>query len=654
MSVLNEGLVYTNDKCIGCNRCISLCPTITANHAVSDEAGSKIYVSEASCIACGACFNACEHSARSYRDDTERFFEDLKDGKSISVLIAPAFTANYPDEYEGTLWGLKQLGVKHFINVSFGADITTWAYINYLSSNKLEGAISQPCPAVVTYIEKNMPELISRLVPIHSPMMCAAIYAKKYMGIEDKLAFISPCISKKNEIDDPNTEGYISYNLTFNHLIGYIKENKVDISGKGITGEIESGLGAVYPIPGGLKKNVLWFCGEEAFVRQIEGGENIYNFLTDYSQRIALGKELPFMVDALNCEGGCIYGSGTEKEKHKYDDASYEIHRIQCHSVGKYKSPWNLKLKPQKRLKELNKLFKKLDIHDFERKYSDKSGNAQVIIPTEIELQAVFTDMNKLSPQEQSINCGACGYDNCRKMAMAIYNGCNVKENCIHYMKGQMAERDEYELLLKEMEKAQEKIKEVNKRIQMVLCSVNRHFESLDGSISEMSKANSQNAGDCTNVCNAMDEIQSFADNLRTAFDGIQSILGRLDDNNKGIKEVADQTKLLSLNASIEAARAGEYGRGFAVVADKIKELSETSILTAAESDNNKKVIGESILSLVGASDELIWTINSVNKRISDITAGAQEMLASTMDIENVSAEIRKELETLLELEKNV
>ena len=655
MSGFNEGLVYTNDKCTGCNRCISLCPAITANHAVKDGEGYKIYVSGDSCIACGACFDACDHDARSYRDDTERFFKDLKEGVIISVLIAPSFMANYPDEYEGILWGLRQLGVKHFINVSFGADIATWAYLNYLSFSKTEGTISQPCPAVVTYIEKNIPELISKLVPVHSPMMCAAIYTKKYMGISDKLAFISPCIAKKDEIEDPNTEGYVSYNITFNHLISYIKENGVDISGKGVKSEIESGLGDVYPMPGGLKKNVLWFCGEEVFVRQIEGKEKIYNFLNNYSKRIVQGKELPFLVDALSCDGGCIYGSATEREKHDIDDSMYEIHRIYSSKMGKgRRGPWDARLKPQKRIKELNKLFEKLNLADFERKYSDKSGEVQVLIPDEEKLQAIFSDMDKHSPEEQHINCAACGYDSCRSMAVAIYNGCNIKENCIHYAKGQMAEKDEYERLLKEMENAQGRIKTVNDKIEAVLFSVNQHFENLNSSISEVCKANSQNAGDCTDVSNSMAQIQSFADNLKDAFKGIQSILERLDDNNRGIKEVADQTKLLSLNASIEAARAGEAGRGFAVVADKIKELSETSILTAEESDNNKKVIGESILSLVGASNELIETIESVNKKISDLAAGAQEMVAGTVEIGNVSAEIRTELETLLQLEKSV
>ena len=56
-------------------------------------------------------------------------------------------------------------------------------------------------------------------MPVQSPMMCAAIYAKKYAHITDRLAFISPCIAKKTEITDPDTGGYVSYNVTFDHLM---------------------------------------------------------------------------------------------------------------------------------------------------------------------------------------------------------------------------------------------------------------------------------------------------------------------------------------------------------------------------------------------------------------------------------------------------
>ena len=68
-------------------------------------------------------------------------------------------------------------------------------------------------------------------------------------------------------------------------------------------------------MPGGLKENVYWFCGEEVFIRQIEGERHAYDFLEDYKKRVLGGRELPFMVDALNCAKGCIYGTGVEEQK---------------------------------------------------------------------------------------------------------------------------------------------------------------------------------------------------------------------------------------------------------------------------------------------------------------------------------------------------
>lgn len=137
----------------------------------------RIDVNPQQCIGCGSCFDACEHNARSYTDDTERFFSDLQRGKSISVLIAPAFGANYPNSMEKYWAGSKDdiLGVHRLINVAAGADITTWAYIQYITKHHFEGGISQPCPAVVGYIGKYIPELIPKLFPVHSPVMCAAI-----------------------------------------------------------------------------------------------------------------------------------------------------------------------------------------------------------------------------------------------------------------------------------------------------------------------------------------------------------------------------------------------------------------------------------------------------------------------------------------------
>lgn len=102
-------LVYTNDKCIGCNKCIRACYCEGACIAVEQDGIQSIDVDPAKCIGCGACIDACQHNARAFYDDTERFFADLQKGESISLLVAPAFRANYMDEYEKVLGGLKRL-----------------------------------------------------------------------------------------------------------------------------------------------------------------------------------------------------------------------------------------------------------------------------------------------------------------------------------------------------------------------------------------------------------------------------------------------------------------------------------------------------------------------------------------------------------------
>ena len=103
-------LIYTNDLCTGCNKCVRGCPVLTANIATQE---GYVTVDPDKCIACGECFDVCPHEARDYYDDTDRFFEDLASGKKISVILAPAFLANYPKEYQRVLGYLKSKGVSH-------------------------------------------------------------------------------------------------------------------------------------------------------------------------------------------------------------------------------------------------------------------------------------------------------------------------------------------------------------------------------------------------------------------------------------------------------------------------------------------------------------------------------------------------------------
>ena len=161
-TLLNSGLIYTDtNRCINCKNCIDDCPAPKSNVAVLDETGTvKIQVNVEECIFCGRCIDACTHGARLFRDDCSEFFTDLKNGKKISLLISPSFFLNYSKNHGNILGYLKSLGVNSIYNVSLWADLTIWAYRNYIKANNHNVLISQPCPAIVSYIEKQQPDLL--------------------------------------------------------------------------------------------------------------------------------------------------------------------------------------------------------------------------------------------------------------------------------------------------------------------------------------------------------------------------------------------------------------------------------------------------------------------------------------------------------------
>ncbi|NJA87659.1 methyl-accepting chemotaxis protein [Rhodocyclus tenuis] len=180
----------------------------------------------------------------------------------------------------------------------------------------------------------------------------------------------------------------------------------------------------------------------------------------------------------------------------------------------------------------------------------------------------------------------------------------------------------------------------------------------------ESGRVSQQLVGDVRQTSEEIGLISSTVEQLQTTLKGLDARSLQINNIVAVIKEIADQTNLLALNAAIEAARAGEQGRGFAVVADEVRKLAERTGVSTVEIGNMIQLIQDETKSAVTNMESAVQQVNrgveksrAVTESIEHIERSAQEVeralsaiASATTEQSSASHEIARNIERIHEM----
>ncbi len=315
------------DKCIECGMCAKACPyTAIVNrtrpcqnackvNAISMDEDKAALIDDDKCIACGSCVYQCPFGAITDVSSIVDVVELLKRARAgrakVYAVVAPAISSQFTYAKLGqVVTGLKKLGFTQVTEAALGADMVAQAESKELAEKGF--LLSSCCPAFVSLVEKNYPDMVQYISHNLSPMATVAKYIKS-TDPGAKVVFLGPCTAKKQEIRRPEVAPYVDAVLTFEELQALFDSDNVDITELEESGlDNASYFGRIFARCGGLAEAVAEGLKEQGFgdfelkAVSCDGLEECKMNLLKKSKGLL---DVNF-IEGMACVGGCVGGAG--------------------------------------------------------------------------------------------------------------------------------------------------------------------------------------------------------------------------------------------------------------------------------------------------------------------------------------------------------
>jgi len=350
-SINRRSYIDTN-KCIECGKCKAVCPYNAISDvmrpciracnagALSIDEDKKAVIDNEKCIQCGSCVYQCPFGAimdKSSVVDITNTLLASKEDKDIHVyaVVAPAISSQFTYAKLGqVVSGIKKMGFKDVIEVALGADMVAQNETKEFAETieELKTMTSSCCPAFVSYVKKNFPQLGKHVSSTVSPMIAISKLIKNTDPLA-KVVFIGPCTAKKMEIKESDIKGITDYVMTFEELQAMLDAFDINLlECEELPLNNASFYGRIFARSGGLTEAVKHLVKVENI--SVEFKPISCDGLIECDKALKLLKFNRLnenFIEGMACSGGCIGGAASlnhgpkdKKEVDKYGKLALE------------------------------------------------------------------------------------------------------------------------------------------------------------------------------------------------------------------------------------------------------------------------------------------------------------------------------------------